>query len=174
MCMSDNDDKKRLLNQDSDSGDSGDTGESGKGGKGGKRGEVEFKAFISLGEKGRDDLLPPDEKRRLLSTHKDTHELRVKKQKDLIDKRHAVKEGKMPLQEYRDGLRANNPASQYKTNPVLANKAQFSGMDRQVNSLPNENLADTNNAKRDELTYQYQLRYQPENAPKFNPRPQYR
>ncbi|MBV9575449.1 MAG: hypothetical protein JO149_02365, partial [Gammaproteobacteria bacterium] len=63
--------------------------------------------------------------------------------------------------------------SQYKTHPTLANKAQFSGIDKEENPLPNENVAETNEAHRNELELAYQLRYAPENAPKhtFNPKP---
>ena len=61
--------------------------------------------------------------------------------------------------------------AQYRINPVLANKAQFSGVDRQVNALPNENVAETNNEKKEELQYQYNLRHRPQyaHAPKFIP-----
>jgi hypothetical protein len=172
MSSDDKYDKNKVIKTDED--DSG-RGEGGKGGKGGQSGQVEFKAFISLGETRRDDLMPPDERRRLLGTHKETHEGRVKKQKELMDQRHAVKEGKVPLQAYREGLMQNSGmGSQYKANPILANKAQFSGIDRQVNSLPNENVADTNPAEKNELRMNFDLQHRPEYVPQFNPKPLHR
>lgn len=140
-------------------------GDSGKGGKGGKGGQVEFREFIAGGENLRDDLLPEDEKKRLLVVHKGTHEVGVKKQKNLRDERQALKEGKISLQSFREGLNRGGINAMYKANPLLADKAQFSGVDKQVSALPDENNAETNNEKREELQYQYQLRYAPENAP---------
>jgi len=170
MSSNEYDKNKVIKNVDQDS----DSGESGKGGKGGRSGDVEFKAFISLGETKRDDKLPPDEKRRLLGEHKETHEGRVKKQKELIDQRHAVKEGKIPLDAYREGVRQSAGGSQYKANPILADKAQFSGIDRQVKSLPNEYIADTNKADKDELRMKFDLQNRPEYVPQFNPKPLHR
>ena len=141
--------------------------ETGDAGKGGKGGQIEFKDFLAEGH-SRDDLLSETEKRRLLSVHHDTHELLVKKQKELIAQRKALKAGKIPLPAYHQGLGAAM-GSQYKANPVLADKAQFSGIDRQVNQLPNDYIADTNQANRDDL----QLRYAPQNAPRFNPKPHF-
>lgn len=140
-------------------------------GSGGQSGNLEFKDFLAPSA-SRDDLLSVDEKKRLLSNHKDTHELRVKKQKELLDLRKQLKEGKIDVNQYKQGMGRNN---QYQINhPILSNKAQFSGIDRQVNALPSENMAETNEDKRNELDYQYRLRYMPENAPRFNPKPQYR
>ncbi len=167
---SDNKYKKTALLQhelDETEGESGQTGTSGTGGQGG---QIEFKDFLASTDSVRDDLLSGEEKKRLLSVHETVHESRVKKQKALQEHRQAVKEGKISLQDYRQGL-GNNASSQYKINPALADKAQFSGIDRQENPLPNENIADTNQDKRQELDLQYRLRYQPQNAPKFNPRP---
>ncbi len=143
-------------------------------GQGGRAGELEFSDFLSSNSARRDDQLSADERKRLLSVHKDTHELRVKKQKELREQRQQLKDGKIPLQTYRQGMMGMGMNSQYKINPILANKAQFSGVDHQVNSLPNEHVADTNAEMRDELELQYSLRYSPENAPRFHPKPQYR
>lgn len=142
-------------------------------GSGGKSGHIEFRDFLSGPGSLRDDQLPIDEQKRLLSVHNTTHEGRVKKQKELREQRKALKEGKIPLRDYRQGLQAGM-SSQYKVHPTLADKAQFSGVDRQINSLPNENIAETNEANRNELENQYRLRHQPEAAPKFNPKPQFR
>jgi hypothetical protein len=153
----------------------GDSGESGESGQGGKSGQIEFKDFLAA-ERLRDDILPADEKRRLLSVHKDFHDLLVKKQKELRDQRQAVKDGKISLQAFRQGLTGKGiGGSQYKENPALKDKAQFSGIDRQVNQLPNDYISDTNEANRNELELEnkLQLRYAPQNAPRFNPKPQF-
>ncbi|EKD70929.1 MAG: hypothetical protein ACD_46C00327G0008 [uncultured bacterium] len=164
-------DKKKLIKKIEDHEDESgtDTGTS----TGGKSGQIEFRQFISTGEKLRDDLLSPEERKRLLSIHQATHESRVEKQRKLRDERKDLKEKKIPLQAYREGL-GRGMNSQYKSHPVLSRKAQFSGVDRQINTLPTENIAETNQDKRNELEYQYRLRYALENAPKFNPKPQHR
>ncbi|RDI43761.1 hypothetical protein [Aquicella lusitana] len=145
-------------------------GESGKG-SGGKSGQIEFRDFLASGEHLRDDLLSSDEIRRLLSVHKDGHEDRVKLQKDKREQYKALKEGKISLAAHRQGLMGAGMSAQYKVNPILANKAQFSGVDRQINPIPEENIAETNNEKRNELQFQYNLRHRPEyaHAPKFIP-----
>lgn len=148
----------------------GETGESGT--TGGQSGQIEFREFIG-GVPLRDDLLTGEEKRRLLSVHEGAHEGAVKKQKDTHDQRKALKEGKISLPAYRQGL-ASGGSSQYKSHPMLSDKAQFSGIDRQVNNLPTENIAETNNDKREELQYQYNLVHRPQHAMKFNPKPIHR
>lgn len=172
MSLDDEDKKSKIMHTDEDT--EGTQGTEGDSGTGGQSGQIEFKDFIGTGERLRDDLLPADEKKRLLSVHKDTHEIRVKKQKELRDQRQSLKDGKIPLQTYRQGVMGTGMNSQYKANPVLANKAQFSGIDRQVNTLPTENVADTNDALRDKLENQYRKTYVPQYAPTFNPKPQYR
>lgn len=169
---SDNKYKKNSLLHELDETETGsDSGETGAAsGTGGQSGQIEFKDFLASTENVRDDLLSGEEKKRLLSVHENVHEARVKKQKALKEQRQAVKEGKISVQDYRQGL-GNSGHSQYKINPILADKAQFSGIDRQENPLPNENIAETNQEQRQELDLQYRLRYQPQNAPKFNPRP---
>lgn len=137
------------------------------GSQGGQSGDIAFQAFVGI-EKGRDDLLPPDQLKRLLTVHKNEHEIKVKKQKSLRDERAALKEGKISLEAYRQ---ANAERSDYRVHPILSNKAQFSGRDRQVNDLPNENIAETNPENRNELQYKYNLRHRPENAPRFTPKP---
>ena len=162
--------KKKIVIDEQDSEDESGQGTTG----GGASGQIEFKDFLANAANLRDDLLPADEKRRLLSVHQDAHELNVQKQKDIREQRQAVKDGKISLQTFQNGLMGAGMNAQYKTNPVLANKAQFSGIDRQVNALPTENIADTNDANRNELENQYRLRYAPESAPRFNPKPQFR
>ena len=106
--------------------------------------------------------------------HGDTHELCVKKQKVLRDQYHQLKNGQITLQTYKQEVMGASmgSSSQYQAHPALKDKPQFSGMDNKVNTLPSENIAETNNDKRNELDYQYRLRHQPQNAQKFNPKPQ--
>lgn len=172
MAFDDDDKKKLKFTDDPDTDESG-TEEGGEG-EGGQSGQIEFRDFLGGAERMRDDLLSPEEKARLLSVHQDVHEIRVKKQKELREQRQALKDGKISLQNYREGLAGNGINSQYKANPILANKAQFSGIDRQVIALPNENVAETNPEQRDELEHRYRLSHRLENAPVFNPKPQYR
>jgi hypothetical protein len=170
MALDDEKYIKSKFNQNDDE-KSGDSGESGEGGQ---TGQIEFRDFLAPAERFREDLLPPEERKRLLSVHKDIHELRVKKQKELRDQRQLLKDGKIPLQSYRQGLMGTGMNAQYKANPILTNKAQFSGIDRQVNFLPTEYVADTNPEQRNDLEYRYRLSYMPENAPRFHPKPLYR
>lgn len=134
-------------------------------------GQIEFRDFLASGQ-SRDDLLSVEELNRLLSVHQDVHEFNIKKQKDLREQRKALKEGKTNLQDYRQGV-GQGMHSEYRMHPALADKAQFSGIERQVNMLPNENVAETNQANRNELELQYRLRHTPENTPRFNPKPQF-
>lgn len=162
--MSANDDKRKMTQLPHEQDDDGSSGQSGS---------IEFRDFIGGGGSLRDDMLPFDEQKRLLAVHNNTHEGRVKKQKELRDQRKDLKDGKTPLANYREGLKAGM-RSQYPAHPALSDKAQFSGADRQVNSLPTENNAETNDADRNELQAQYNLRHRPEVAPKFNPKPQFK
>lgn len=140
-------------------------------GSGGKSGHIEFREFIASTESLRDDLLPVDEKKRLLIVHKDTQLDKVKKQKELRDVRQAIKDGKIPLQSYRHGIMEAAANAGFKAHP-LSNSAQWSGRDRQITELPSEHLAETNPKDRDELQLQFSLRHQPEfvNAPKNTPK----
>lgn len=148
-----------------------DDGESGKSGSGGQSGSIEFKDFVTSDANFRDDLLPYEQRKHLLATHKDVHEAGVKKQKEKRQQYKDLKEGKVPLKEFREGLAASGARSQFKANPALVNQAQFSGVDKQVTALPNESLAETNQEKRDELVndLKYRLGYQA--TPTFNPKP---
>lgn len=157
--------KKTNLVEDEDS-----SGESGSGSTGtGTGGQIEFRDFLAGTESLRDDLLPPEEKRRLLAVHKSEHELRVKKQKERRDLLKAVKDKKLPVKDYRQGMTGNNP---YKPH-FLTTTVQFgSGIqDKNMNAVPNENNAETNNEKRKELQLNYDLVNRPDyaNQPKFNP-----
>ena len=147
--------------------------QTGEGGQGGVAGEIRFRYKDAMSIDPRDDALPPLEVNRLLAVHKDLHKAYIDKQKQTRKERKQLKEGRASLTS-REGLvvRARGTGggrySPYKKHPI-SNRAQFSGIDRQISTLPTENLAETNEAKRNELENRYQLRYQ--NAPKFNPKP---
>lgn len=158
------DKKKHFLSDEETGDDSGSTGTSG-----GAAGQIEFRDFLAGSESLRDDLLPPEEKRRLLAVHQSEHEQRVKKQKEKRDLLNSVKDKKIPLKTYREGLMGSNP---YKVH-FLSSTVQFgSGItDKNMNSVPNENNAETNNEKRKELQLNYDLVNRPElaNQQKFIP-----
>lgn len=141
--------------------------ETGETGKGGKSGSIEFHDFLSSGENLRDDLLPIDAVKRLISVHQETSEVRIKKQKALRDQREQLKNGKVGLQDYRQGLQ-RGMESNYKVHPVFAKSPQFH--DVQVNALPTENMTQTNDDLRNELKNEYQLKYNPQYVPQFNPK----
>lgn len=153
---------------DSDREETGGESGSGSGGQGGKIGFVDF---LDTHADRRDDLLPESEKKRLLLIHKDVNEKNVKQQKEKLEQNKNVKDGKITLGSYRAGM-GGGGSSPFKENPALQG-AQFTGVDKQVIGLPTENMAVTNEEKRDELLNQnelrYRLGYQP--APKFNPKP---
>lgn len=166
-----NDDKKYNKKQwlDESDGAQGD----GEKGSSGASGHIEFQDFLAAGLGQRDDLLSPDERKRLISVHKETHERRVQEQLNTAKERKALKEGKLSLRSFYENMREVVTAV-FKTHPI-SRKAQFSGKDRQVNEIPG-NVAETNNDKRNELQYQYNLRHRPQHThtPKFNPKPTYR
>lgn len=141
-------------------------------GSGGRRGDLDFHDFLGTGPL-REDLLPPDQLKRIIAEHRAQHETRVKKQKELRDNYKAVKEGKQSVNALRE-QRGSGLNSSYPPHPVLADKAQFSGIDKENNPNPADNIADTNEADRNELENQYRLQHQPapKNQPKFNPKPQ--
>lgn len=155
--------KSGILPADDDADD--DQGSSGQGGK------IEFHDFVTGSGSLRDDQLPPDEMRRLLSIHNDAQKDRVKKQKELRDQRKEAKAGNKVRKEAGQGLSAGMH-SQYPPHPILSDKLR--GADPQVNPNPSENNVQTNEANRDELQHKYQLRHQPQltNRPQFNPKPQ--
>lgn len=147
--------------EDANSGSSDTTGDAtGTGSSGGTGGQIEFHDFIGIGsEQTRDDTLSVDEKRRLIAVHKDNHEWKVKKQKDLLTRRKEVKEGKIPLSEYREGRGYGAGMNGLTKTHPLSNTAQFGNgsVDDNVNSVPNEYDANTNDENRLELEYQYKL-----------------
>lgn len=126
-------------------------------GQGGKSGQIEFRDFTGMGERARDDLLSPEETRRLLAVHQAINEGAVKKQKDLRAQRTQVQEKKISLSQYREGKgMGSGSVSQYKTHPHLQ---KFNGADPKVSMVPTEQVVETNPELRNKL--EHQLRYQP-------------
>ena len=148
----------------------GTDGESGEGG--GSSGDIQFRYKDILSDGPRDDALPAGEIKRLLIVHQDLHKERVDKQKLTRKERKAMKEGRVSLSSNyhnQHGMRqhglSGGRASSYKSHPITE-KAQFSGIDRQVNFLPTENQSETNLEIKDKLENRYRLQH----APKFNPK----
>lgn len=150
-------------NQNNHTANQDDEGSSGQGS------QIKFADFITGRSGLREDQLPPDELKRILAIHDDAHEDRVKKQKELRDQRRDMKEGKIARAEQRQSQGMNN---QYPPHPLLSEKAQFSGVDKQNNPVPTESQTQTNEGDKNELENQYRLRHAPEIGKKFNPRPQ--
>lgn len=163
-------DKKRIKNKEEEEQGEGTAG--GGTGTGGASGEVHFRYRDAFSVDPRDDLLPPQEIKRLLSVHKDNHKNLVKKQQLTRKERRALKEGKLQRQTQQSGFGFGGGHVAYKQHPI-ASKAQFSGIDRQVNNLPNNYDADTNPEQKDALENRLENRLQNrlQNAPKFNPKP---
>jgi len=133
-------------------------------GTGGATGEVEFHYKDAMSEQLRDDLLPAEEIKRLLAEHKTLHEARVAKQKQTRDQRAALKEGKQHAIQGRAGYGVGQGRdSPYKKHPI-SDKAQFSGIDKQMQAIPTENMAETNEDQKNEMEYQYNLQHRPEYA----------
>lgn len=154
---------------DEDDSQGGAGGRSGEGGKGGKSGEVNFRFKTEI---YRDEQLPPGEIKRLLEIHKESHKAYVEKQKETRKERAFLKEGRKDLVDQhraRFGMGGGGgSSSRYKKHPI-SNKAQFSGIDKQVSALPTENEANTNSELRNELENRYNYKHQP--TRQFNPKP---
>jgi hypothetical protein len=152
--------------------DSGTGGTGGKGGTGGQTGAVEFRYKDAMSTR-RDDVLPPNEIRRLQIVHKDIHKERVKKQmlsrKDRAARLAGNPAVRQPAQ-YQVGYGGSGGAlSRYKKHPVTD---KMRGMaDPQVIGVPNLSDATTNADLKDRLENQLQNRHRYQNVPKFNPRP---
>jgi hypothetical protein len=154
--------------EEEESGRTGESGEAGESGSSGSTGsQVEFRDFMGANVPSRDDLLSPAEKRSKLIAHQSDHDGKVRKQKATREERRSLKEGKISLEKYYQGLQAQQ--GQYNPNHPIASKAQFSGQSRQVSVLPTEQVAETNDKKRQELDYSHRLRYQHEAKPRFEP-----
>ncbi|OGT59855.1 MAG: hypothetical protein A3E85_03625 [Gammaproteobacteria bacterium RIFCSPHIGHO2_12_FULL_45_12] len=164
MARNDKNDKINFQADDHDEtdGEGGDTGHSG---------QIEFHDFLASNMSKRDDLAPATQKQ-LLKIHEATHAVLVKKQHALMTEREAVKNGKKSLSDYRQAKMGGNQEYQVKSHPILSQQAQFSGVDKQVNSVPDLNEVKTNDEKNHELKYQYNLRNDLKHTPRFNPKPQ--
>lgn len=154
-----------------------DEGRSGgsAGGSGG-RGKLDFKDFTGItGQPMRDDLLPPDEIRRLLKVAAAGHKVAVNKERTKRQAIQTLKADKMSRQDYRQqmGSGAGYGANQYKTNPKLANKVQFAGTSQEVTNIPNDSNVKTNEEAKNELINEHRLTHEHryEAQPKFNPQP---
>lgn len=154
---------KRVLDEDEE----GESGTSSTGAGGG----IEFKDFTGLKGETRDDLLPPDEKRRLMIVAERLHKASVKKEKDKRQLMQDLKKEVINLMDYRQMTNAS--AGQYKVNPILANKVQFSGMSPEVSINPVDSLTQTNDELQNKLNNEYRLTHQLRNEIKreFNPKP---
>ena len=156
-------DKKYLLKEEEDKGEQGGTGE----GSG-----VPFRYVDVLSPEPRDDILPPNEIRRLLREHQELHKKRVDSQKLTRKERKAVKEGRVILTSnasYRAGFRAAGGRSAYKTHPIAH---KFSGIrDTKVSVFPEDNNAETNLNKKEELQNRLENKLRLRLAPGFNPKP---
>lgn len=150
-----------------------DSGSTGTGTK------IHFRYRDSMALPPRDDVLPPAELKRLIQVHTDLHKSSVEKQKQTRKERTAAKEGKLHLsanyqQGYGHGY-GQGRSNQYKKHPI-ADKAYFSGIDKQNLILPSEYNAETNLEKQQELDYRLenQLKNRLENRlanrPAFNPK----
>lgn len=140
----------------------------GRGSGSGGQGKLDFKDFTGItGQPMRDDVLPPDEMRRLLIIAARGHKESVKKEKTKRDGIKALKEEKTSLQDYRQQMSAG--ANQYKANPKLADKVQFSGASPEVSHIPNDSLTNTNEEAKNEKKNEYRLTHQLRNEPQFNP-----
>ena len=142
--------------------------ESGDEGSGGQGSGIAFVDFNDSHAERRDDQLSGDEQKHLLIMHKEVHEDKVKHQKEKIELNKQLKNGKDARSSYGVGAPGGGSSDwQYKENPALANFGK--GVDIKVSSLPNENVAETNQAQRDELQNELKLRLGQQ--PKFNPKP---
>jgi hypothetical protein len=100
------------------------------------------------------------------------HKNTVEKQKQLRTERAALKEGKyVPSMEKKlsQGLGGGQGGmSKFKKHPI-SDRAQFSGIDKQVVGVPTLSETNTNDDLREALENRLENRYQ--NQPKFNPKP---
>lgn len=156
--MAKEDDKynKKLIINEHEEGSEGESGEAT--GTGGQSGQIEFRDFLAAGERLRDDLSPEELKHWLAILTGDS-EQRIKDQKNKRDQYTDLRNGKTQLHDFRAAMGRTD----YSRHPILSEK--FSGTDPQISPIPDANIADTNNDKRNELQYQYNLRHHPEYAP---------
>lgn len=160
MIESDDKKYKRVADEEGEEGGEGESG-----GSSGRGGSIEFHDFISTRS---DKKLSSEEERLLLAVHKETNIGLIEKQKKTREQRQEKKEGRTAGYQYGAGAEAR---SSFLKHPILDAAAEFDGVDPQVNSDPTIYDADTNSEKKEELTYQHQLRLGLANQPHFNPKP---
>ncbi len=156
--MSDNnfDKHNQLINREDD--DSGAGGQSG----------IDFVDFTDSKSTRRDDLLPAEEMRHLLITHKEKHEGMVKQQKEArLQEKVAQKTNNYAAAPGSGG----GGTSPHKEFPPLNKFGKSSLVDKTVSYSPNENDAKSNPELRNELTNKLDLRNRLTAQPQFNPRP---
>lgn len=140
-------------------------------GTGGQSGSIHFRYHDIYSSHSRDDLLPMTEIQRLLAVEGERHKALVVNQKHERQQRKKLKN--LP-QNYHAGIgyRAGGQQSPYKAHPITQ-RAQFSGMDKQVTTLPSENAANTNSdvkeALENRLEQRLQQRMQYRSTPKLRP-----
>jgi hypothetical protein len=156
----------KKLNNEFEQKDEDEGGESGQAGSG-----IEFH-FDLLTEEPRDDLLSPEELKRLLKVRNEWHYELVKKQKIERKTRNEIKEGKKPSFSNAYGNAGYGMESAFKSHPINQ-KAYFSGIDKKVIGIGSESLAKTNEGQKNELKQRLEpkKRLQHEHVPKFNPTP---
>jgi hypothetical protein len=139
---------------------------------GGQAGEIEFRYHDAMSVAKRDDLLPPNEIKRLLIVQKDLNKIRVDGARDERAARAARKKGEYVVPTVAQQLGrggSGGGSSPHKKHPI-SDKAQFSG-DKKVIGIPSATNAKTNEDQKDQLENKNELKNRYQNTPKFNPRP---
>lgn len=166
MKINENEDEQFYPDEEGGEGQGGE-------GRGGKDGKIHFRFKDAASLEPRDDMLSPNELKRLLIVHKDIHKARVDNQRTTMEERKAAKEGRLHQlashQERLMGMRGNSAASNFKSNHPLNNHAQFAGIDNKINSIPNQSTVETNQELRDKLENRFQHQFVPRSAPTFRP-----
>lgn len=158
--------KNLLITNDADSSDEGESG--------GQGSQIAFADFIGTGTSVREILvegqLSYEQQKHLDWKLTSTHEANVIKQFEKVENMRRLKSGATSLETYRaeKGM-GSSASSSYKSHPAFAKSAQFSGIDPQVNSLPDLSQTNTNNENKNELRLQHSLRHQPKHAPGYSP-----
>lgn len=133
-------------------------------GTGGKSGQVEFRDFLSSNESR--ENLSPHEKKMLLAAHEATNKASIDKQRERKNSLEAVKANKISLEAFRQ---EGGQQDAQMSHPLLKDKAQFSGMDNQVD--PTQDNGKANDNKRAELKYNHDKQNRKEYTPSNTPRP---
>ncbi len=160
MIELDEEKRKRVAGE----GEGGDQGS-----LGGQGGALAFRDFVFVQEERK---LSPQQEKQLLVVHKETNSALIEKQKQERDERDDRKRSKVTANQYDSGMGMGaGKTSPYLKHPILGASPEFDGVDHKVNFDPTMNEAETNSEKKEELTYQHQLRLGLHNEPRFNPKP---